>query len=366
MYRKNSPTSSMNPSVVKLRLKDGWIEAGIQRKTLVAALVGMNHINEYDLLVCKIKILHEMSDGPDIISDLSLVRLKNEVPLWSRIINETSCVAATVPVYTTKFGNKGIDSNELLNIAIEQMEGGVGVITIHPTPTKELFDLSKERMVPYTSRGGGIIIRDMIEKGWKEDNLYLMILPELISAAKKYGTVLSIGTTFRSANIFDSNDATQQKELSFQLEIAKNISSEGVGVIIESPGHARPQDIKKIASFLRDSKFPIMPLGPIPTDIAIGMDHVSSAIGATLLGLEGCAHILAAVTREEHTGGNPTIESTIESVKSSRIAAHVIDIHLLKDDHADFQVARSRSINRTCINGNESLGCGRCGITCPL
>jgi len=109
-----------------------------------------------------------------------------------------------------------------------------------------------------------------------------------------------------------------------------------------------------------------MPLGPIPTDIAVGMDHVSSAIGATIMGLEGSANILATVTREEHTGGRPTIESTTESIKTARIAAHIIDIHNLNDDMMDLEVARARAESATCVLGSGTKCCDRCQELCPL
>lgn len=102
-----------------------------------------------------------------------------------------------------------------------------------------------------------------------------------------------------------------------------------------------------------------MPLGPIPTDIAVGMDHISSAIGATIMGLEGCAHILAGVTREEHTGGRPTINSTIESIRATQIAAHIIDIHNLNETAMDMEIARSRAEKNTCVVG-ETGCCNRC------
>ncbi|WP_413774556.1 phosphomethylpyrimidine synthase ThiC [Janthinobacterium sp. GMG2] len=108
-------------------------------------------------------------------------------------------------------------------------------------------------------------------------------------------------------------------------------------------GHARPKDIKRLAVLLRASGTPIMPLGPIPTDTAIGQYHISSAIGAVLLGLEGCAHILAAVTREEHTGGIPSVESTIEAIAAARVAARVIDLDQLDDDESDQSIVNARS-----------------------
>ncbi|MOA47559.1 Phosphomethylpyrimidine synthase [compost metagenome] len=109
-----------------------------------------------------------------------------------------------------------------------------------------------------------------------------------------------------------------------------------------------------------------MPLGPIPTDTAVGQDHISSAIGATLLGLERCAHILAAVTREEHTGGIPTVESTLEAVAAAKVAAHIIDLELLGEDQRDREIALARSQARTCLAMKKSHGCDRCARTCPL
>lgn len=366
MCKKSTQIIDSHPYFVRIRSGNGWVEAGVQRKTLVAALIGMNNSGDYGLQVRKIEAMQSMSAGPEIITDLSTIRLYNQIPLWTRIIKETSFVAATLPVYMAGFRNGGIDREELLDITIEQMEKGVGLITIHPTPSKELFELSQSRIVPCTSRGGGIILRDMILKDWKKENAYVKILPEIVSAAKKNGTVLSIGTTFRSANIFDAYDEVQRRELKLQLHIARDITREGVGVVIEAPGHAQPKDIKKIATVLRSGGFPVMPLGPIPTDIAIGMDHIASAIGATLLGIERCAHILAAVTRDEHTGGIPTIEATIESVKAARIAAHIIDIHVLRDDGSDLEVVKLRAVNHTCVAGKRSIGCERCGYLCPL
>jgi phosphomethylpyrimidine synthase len=220
-------------------------------------------------------------------------------------------------------------------------------------------------MVPITSRGGSIIVRDLL-CSTAQDNVYLRILPDLISHARRTSAVLSIGATFRSATIFDSCDEAQLLELDSQLRLARDIQEAGVGVIIETPGHARPRDIQRIATLLRPTGFPIMPLGPIPTDCAIGQDHVSAAIGAALLGLAGCAHILAAVTREEHTGGVPSIASTIEAVEAARVAAHIIDLETLNADQLDMIVAQGRAEHRSCVSGKKSRGCARCADVCPL
>ncbi|MET0461780.1 MAG: phosphomethylpyrimidine synthase ThiC, partial [Chitinophagaceae bacterium] len=200
----------------------------------------------------------------------------------------------------------------------------------------------------------------------RTDNVYMRIMPEVVRAALRYGTVLSIGASFRSANIFDALDEVQLVEIEAQLALAAEIAEAGVGVIIESPGHARPADIQACSRRLAKSGFPIMPLGPIPTDAAVGFDHVAAAIGATLMGIEGAAHILAAVTREEHTGGIPTLDSTIEAVRAAWVAAHVIDIHQMDATELDAQIVAQRAEHHTCIAGKQTAGCSRCGLLCPL
>jgi phosphomethylpyrimidine synthase len=366
MRGENAELTQIIKSFVTLKSGKQDFRAGSGYKTLIMALVGANRERNYKDQIFKLDALEAMVDRPEIVSDLTIFKNPNVQPLWEIIATQTPFVAATLPIYTVKVKNDKIDKEELLDIANEQIESGVGLLTIHPTPTEKLVALSKSRLVPWTSRGGGIVIRDMLARSWQGDNIYLKILPEIVSMAKKYGTVLSIGASFRSANIFDSCDLVQQNEIKYQAELASYIKSQGVDVIIESPGHARPSSIKEIASLLKVSKCPIMPLGPIPTDIAIGNDHIASSIGATLLGLEGCAHIIAAVTREEHTGGIPTLKSTIEGVIAARIAAHIIDIELLGSDKLDYSVAKSRAENHTCVLDKSTKGCSRCTWTCPL
>lgn len=84
------------------------------------------------------------------------------------------------------------------------------------------------------------------------------------------------------------------------------------------------------------------------------------------MGLAGAAHILAAVTREEHTGGVPSVASTVEAVRAARVAAHVIDIERLGDVSADELVVRRRAEVRTCVEGRTKRGCDRCADVCPL
>jgi phosphomethylpyrimidine synthase len=312
----------------------------------------------------KLDALSAAKSRPDIVADLSYAQSKNQ-PLWKHIIEDTDFVAATLPIYRCKRKNEQIDRSELAAIATEQMESGVGIITIHATPTRELVSLSKGRLVPWTSRGGGIVIRDLMARH-EPGNVYLEIIPVLVSAAKRTGTVISLGTTFRSANVFDACDLVHWRELEMQIELADRLAEAGVGVIIEAPGHAKPSDIRRLSVPLRSAGFPVMPLGPMPTDAGFEQDHVAAAIGASLMGLEGCAQIIAAVTREEHSGGIPTTHSTLEAVACARLAAHVIDLELLGADQPDRAAATHRAQKRTCVVGKPTRGCSRCSNLCPL
>jgi phosphomethylpyrimidine synthase len=341
------------------------IAVGPGYPTRVMALVGMNRESQRKCQLGKIQALASLPKPPDIISDLSLVRGGKPL-LWPTVVATTDCVAATLPVYSVRSRQGRLDRTELLEKTIEQMEGGVGLVTIHPTPCRHLHQLSQKRLIPSTSRGGNMVATDLAARGWSCENIYLQILPDILPHAKNHRVVLSIGASYRSGTIFDSYDEAQREEIRLQIDLAASIAAAGVGVIIESPGHARPMDIRRVAMPLRASGYPIMPLGPIPTDAAIGQDHISAAIGATLLGLEGCAHILAAVTREEHTGGIPSLRSTVEAVEATQVAAHIIDLELSHGDSIDYAVALERATNHTCVSGKRSPACSRCGTSCPL
>jgi len=338
------------------------LDVGPGKATRVNALIGASSRRNISDQLRKLDALVEAAAPCQIVSDLSIVQI--QTPIWKSIL-ESGYFAATLPIYTVEPRHGVIDEHELLDRVREQAEGGVGIITIHPTPTRDILSEAQSRLVPFTSRGGGIVIKDLMNSQ-RQENVYLRILPDIIAICLKYKTAISLGASFRSANIFDSADAAQMSEIRLQIKLAEQLRKKGVDVIIESPGHARPSSIAVIADILSSTGITIMPLGPIPTDVAVGHDHVSSAIGATLMGLGGAAHILAAVTREEHTGNIPTISSTIEAVRAAAIAAHVIDIELLGAIAEDIAISERRAATRTCVDGKISKGCNRCATKCPL
>ncbi len=359
-------TGNHQSNGVALKRAGGYLLAGFGHPTRVNALIGMSHVSNEHIELEKLDALKVMENGPDVVTDLGIIRTLPAKPIWQRVVSETTFVTSTVPVYVVRSKANRIDSEELLDIATEQMESGVGLLTIHPTPTRELVELAFKRLVPCTSRGGALVVRDILARPQPYMNVYLDIMDRLLSVAKRTGAVISLGTTFRPANIFDSLDEVQIREIAFQTELAQLIHASGVGVVIEGPGHCRPGDIYRVSSLLRQAHTPIMALGPLPLDSAIGMDHIAAAIGATLLGLQGCAHILSTVTRDEHTGGVPNLQSILEAVVAARIAAKVIDLELIGGDQDEREVATLRAAVKSCIAGQAFPACARCAEACPL
>lgn len=348
-----------------IRFEIEWINkkivVGKGENVLVNQLVGINDSREYLDCLDKINMWDKESNGPDIITDVSTYWDESHC-VWEYALKKANYIVASVPIYFVK-KKDFIDKNELLSIIRLQLSRGVKIITIHPTPTRELIELSQRRIVPFTSRGGGIVIRDLINNK-RKNNIYLELLEEIIQICDEYDAVISIGTCFRAANIFDSMDYVQKKEISIQYELAKHISSKGVKVIVEMPGHASPQKIEELNGIIANEKFPIMPLGPIVTDIGDGLDHITAAIGLVLMGLRGNVQIISAVTAEEHTGEMPSKKSTYEAIKTAKLVAHIIDMEQKNDYTEDYHNAVAR---KECCNVHtQKNGCSRCGVYCPL
>ena len=357
----------MDKRSISLAYRNGIKKAGPNSKTLVSVLIGATSAKDASKQLKKIEAVNNLKieERPDIISDLSLENSKSF--LYKDIVtNFPDFIVSTLPIYQCTVRNGLIDDYELLEIVQQQIEKGIGLITIHPTVNFKLMQLAQKRIVPWTSRGGVMVMKDLSNRNFAVENVYLRILDGIIQAALKTRTVISIGASFRSANIFDSLDECQIEEFKFQKQIADYIYKRGVDVIIEGPGHSSPKRLKEIAKYYIEMGYPIMPLGPIPTDTAIDQDHIASSIGAVILGMLDCVDIITSVTREEHTGKIPTLESSIEAIRASKIAAHIIDMNKLDDYTRDEEIVAYRTAHQTCIYGKKNSGCSRCAHVCPL
>ena len=343
---------------------NSMLTVGKNAPTALNVLVGANDYSQMCKEHEKIYALLDSDFPISIITDLSTFSALKGESLWEIVARDGRCIAGTVPVYQTISDNHTIEKNRLLELIQLQAEGGVRLITIHPTPSLDLLESSKKRLVPITSRGGAAVCIDMLKNNRKE-NVYIQLLDEIIKIANRYSVVLSIGSSFRSANIYDALDSTYYMELNKQIEIADYCYQRNVKVIVETPGHVSPQGIFELCDFLNQKcQYPIMPLGPIPTDCAFEQDDLAASIGAVLMGTRGCADILSVVTRDEHLGGIPSKDSIIEAVKKYTVAKHIIDIYKTNDTSCDYNTALIRSKKRSCIM--EGKDCSRCAAICPL
>lgn len=348
----------------KMLVTNSSMGIGSSSPTRLNLLVGANDERELKSKQRSINRLQDNNSGVDIITDLSLVQASKGNRLWEHVIKETKFTSATVPVYLSARCDGTINEQLLLDSIYEQCEAGVSIITIHPSVTKHLIKLSSQRMIRITSRGGGIVAADLLKKG-KDDNVYITHLDKIIYACKRSGTIISIGSSFRSGTIMDANDDTYREELKLQMKIADYISAAGVGVMIETPGHADPISLFRICDLLKNIMYPIMPLGPMPTDIGFEDDDTAGAIGAVLMGTRGCADVLTIVTRVEHLAGKPNVNDYTEAIRKYEIAKHVIDLYKIGDKSVDKAISERRSVQKSCHHDDKQQ-CKRCGNFCPL
>lgn len=369
--------SIQNGSTVLISNEHKSIIVGKHAFTKINVLLGVSLQNTIDTEKEKIQRLNILKKPPDIITDLSIVNNDKE-NLYEYALRNTESLVCSIPIYRCFDKEKGIDKNKLIDEFIKQAESGVKLFVIHITPNIKLTKTAfNTREIPLTSRGGGIIVRDMIINNRKE-NILIEILPELISISKKHHLSLSIAASFRPAAISDAFDQVHIMDILQQFEFAKLFHKESIGVIIESPGHCNFSKIELISKFIRANvNFPVMPLGPMPTDASIGQDHISSSIGAALFGYFGCADILSTVTRQEHTGNIPSIEAIIEAYDAARVVGHSIDIDKLNYYDEDNLIKSNRGKSNTCVvNGGlfnfiskddkNEIGCNRCEEACPF
>lgn len=341
------------------------VSVGRDAPTALNVLIGANDAAGYCTQLEKLDAITASKLPVAIVTDLSLYKPEKGKELWRKISHADTFIAGTVPVYQAVRPDHTISPEALLDLIREQAENGVKIITIHPTPDRRLLELSRTRCIPITSRGGGVVCWDMLASQRKE-NIYIKILDEILDTARKNQVTLSIGSSFRSAALKDAMDQAYLTELERQIEIASYCRSRGVNVILETPGHASPQHIFEICRELNaKAPFPIMPLGPLPTDCAFEQDDMAACIGAVLMGTHGCADILSVVTAQEHTGGIPTIASTLSALKKYAVAKHIIDIYKLGDTEIDNSVSQKRRQHLSCAAGSD-MECSRCGNLCPF
>lgn len=264
--------------------------------------------------------------GADTVMDLSTGKNIHETREW--ILRNSPVPIGTVPIYQALEKVEG-KAEELTweiyrDTLIEQAEQGVDYFTIHAGVRLAYIPLTAKRVTGIVSRGGSIMAKWCLAHH-KENFLYTNF-PEICEIMKSYDVAFSLGDGLRPGSIADANDAAQFAELKTLGELTKIAWKHDVQVMIEGPGHIPMQMIKaNVEKELEECwEAPFYTLGPLTTDIAPGYDHITSAIGAALIGWYGTA-MLCYVTPKEHLG-LPNKKDVKDGVIAYKIAAHAADL----------------------------------------
>ena len=264
--------------------------------------------------------------GADTIMDLSTGKNIHETREW--IIRNSPVPIGTVPIYQALEKVKGIPENLTWEVfrdtLIEQAEQGVSYFTIHAGVLLRYIHLTVDRVTGIVSRGGSIMAKWCLFHH-KENFLYTHF-EEICEIMKRYDVAFSLGDGLRPGSIADANDAAQFAELETLGELTKIAWKHDVQVMIEGPGHVPMHMIKENMDKQLElcDEAPFYTLGPLTTDIAPGYDHITSAIGAAMIGWYGCA-MLCYVTPKEHLG-LPNKKDVKDGVITYKLAAHAADL----------------------------------------
>jgi phosphomethylpyrimidine synthase len=272
------------------------------------------------------KLVWSIRWGADTVMDLSTGRNIHNIRDW--IIRNSPVPIGTVPIYQAleKVGGDPdkLDWSVFKDTLVEQCEQGVDYFTIHAGVRLQYIHLTAKRVTGIVSRGGSIMARWMLSRH-KESFLYERF-DEICDLMAQYDVSFSLGDGLRPGSIADANDAAQFAELDTLGELTKVAWDKGCQVMIEGPGHVPMHKIKvNMEKQLKVcGEAPFYTLGPLTTDIAPGYDHITSGIGAAMIGWFGTS-MLCYVTPKEHLG-LPDRDDVKVGVITYKIAAHAADL----------------------------------------
>ena len=274
----------------------------------------------------KVKIAEDFGAGA--IMDLSNSGKTRQ--FRQQLIDETPLMVGTVPMYDAiGYMEKPLvklTKDDLLEVVRAHAEDGVDFMTIHCGINKSVIKTFKEtgRLMNIVSRGGSLLF------GWMEvtgnENPFYEFYDELLEICHEYDVTISLGDSCRPGCLYDSNDATETAEMIELGKLCKRAWAAGVQVMVEGPGHMA---LDEIAANMKLQKrlchnAPFYVLGPLVTDIGVGYDHITAAIGGAISASSG-ADFLCYVTPAEHLC-LPNAQDVLDGLMATKIAAHAADI----------------------------------------
>ena len=280
--------------------------------------------------------------GADTISDLSMGGDINAIR--KEIFSHTTLPITTVPIYQSVVENglKRMTADDVMDTFRMQIGQGISSVVIHGVSREMLTELKKrKRLLGMVSKGGSITSAFMLMN--ECENPFIQHFDEVLSLCRKHDIVLSLGNTARSGCIHDRRDRMQLAEIRQNIMLADRARAAGVQVIIEGAGgHIRSDRIAPmIKDYKKKSAFPLFVAGPLPTDVAIGYDHIAGAAGASIASAAG-ADYLCYITPAEHLG-LPSPAAVKEGLIAFRIAAHIGDTVKYGREAEDTNIAQLRA-----------------------
>jgi len=364
------------------------VAVGENLRVKVNANIGTSgDLHDEDLEMRKLETAIEA--GTDAVMDLSTGGDLRSIR--RKIVAASSVPVGSVPIYEAivnsarrRGGGERMEPDEMLDAIRLHGEDGISFVTVHCGVTLSALEQleNKPRVCGIVSRGGSFLARWM--RANKKENPLFERYDEVLDICKKYGMVLSLGDGLRPGAIADSMDQAQVEELITLGQLLRRAKHLGVQAIIEGPGHVPldqvPAQIQLQKRLCDDAPFYV--LGPLVTDIAPGLDHITSAIGGAVAAAAG-ADFLCYVTPTEHLG-LPHVEDVRTGVLAARVAGHVADVvrglrgarewdekmsHARKERNWEQQIGLAldpelaRQIRgSTCGEDHET--CTMCGVLC--
>ncbi|MFD1770580.1 phosphomethylpyrimidine synthase ThiC [Sphingobacterium suaedae] len=338
-FGANTPKGTITPEFVRQEIAAGRaiIPNNINHPESEPMIIGRNFLVKINANIGNSAVTSSIEEevekavwacrwGADTIMDLSTGKNIHETREW--ILRNSPVPIGTVPIYQALEKVNGVAENLTWEIfrdtLIEQAEQGVSYFTIHAGVLLRYIHLTASRVTGIVSRGGSIMAKWCLFH--HQENFLYTHFEEICSIMKQYDVAFSLGDGLRPGSIADANDAAQFAELETLGELTKIAWNHDVQVMIEGPGHVPMHLIKENMDkqLAACDEAPFYTLGPLTTDIAPGYDHITSAIGAAMIGWYGCA-MLCYVTPKEHLG-LPNKKDVKDGVITYKIAAHAADL----------------------------------------
>lgn len=338
-FGANTPIGKITPEFVRKEVAEGRaiIPNNINHPETEPMIIGRNFLVKINANIGNSAVTSTIEEevekavwscrwGADTIMDLSTGQNIHETREW--IIRNSPVPIGTVPIYQALEKANGVPEDLTWEMyrdtLIEQAEQGVDYFTIHAGVRLAYIPMTANRLTGIVSRGGSIIAKWCLSHH-KENFLYTHF-EEICEIMKAYDVAFSLGDGLRPGSLADANDRAQFAELETLGELTKIAWKHDIQTMIEGPGHVPMQMIKENMDKQLEEcgEAPFYTLGPLTTDIAPGYDHITSGIGAAMIGWYGTA-MLCYVTPKEHLG-LPNKKDVKDGVITYKIAAHAADL----------------------------------------